>query len=129
MAPECVFQPRLLDLEAKGASEQLFNAINESDVDLRKALYEHIILSGGTTMFPGFPTRLEKDLRTVYQQKVLNKPGQKITKVKISVEDPPRRKYFVFTGGSVLADVGKNNAGFWVTKKDWKEKGADFFVK
>jgi actin-related protein 2 len=37
----------------------LFNSINECDVDLRKSLYEHIVLSGGTTMFPGFPTRIK----------------------------------------------------------------------
>jgi actin-related protein len=30
---------------------------------------------------------------------------KKTTKISIKVEDPPRRKFFVFTGGSVLADV------------------------
>ena len=30
---------------------------------MRLELYKHIVLSGGTTMYPGLPSRLEKDLK------------------------------------------------------------------
>jgi actin-related protein 2 len=43
MAPECVFQPRLLGMEGGGASEMVFACINGCDIDLRKSLYEHIV--------------------------------------------------------------------------------------
>lgn len=43
----------------------------EMDVDNRAPLYQHIVLSGGSTMFPGLQTRLEKELKALYLQHVL----------------------------------------------------------
>jgi actin-related protein len=41
------------------------------DMDNRRKMYQHIVLSGGTTMFPGLPTRLEKEMRRLYLQHTL----------------------------------------------------------
>ena len=38
-----------------GRHEMLFNMIQEADIDLRPAFYQHIVLSGGSTMYPGLP--------------------------------------------------------------------------
>lgn len=70
-APEILFQPHLVDRECPGLSEQLFLAIQGADMDLRPELYKHIVLSGGTTMYPGLPTRLENDLQRLYLDRVL----------------------------------------------------------
>ena len=43
----------------------------EMDMDNRMALYQHVILSGGSTLFPGLPTRLERDIRALYLRDVL----------------------------------------------------------
>lgn len=40
-------------------------------MDNRMKMYQHVVLSGGTTMFPGLPTRLEKELRTLYLERTL----------------------------------------------------------
>lgn len=40
-------------------------------MDNRKRLYEAVMLSGGSTMFPGLPTRLERDVRQLYLDRVL----------------------------------------------------------
>jgi actin beta/gamma 1 len=32
------------------------------DIDVRKDLYGNIVMSGGTTMFPGIPERLSKEV-------------------------------------------------------------------
>ncbi len=40
-------------------------------MDNRMALYQHVILSGGSTLFPGLPTRLERDIRALYLRDVL----------------------------------------------------------
>ena len=53
-------------------SEQLFLAIQGADMDLRSELYKHIVLSGGSTMYPGLPTRLENDIKKLYTDRVLN---------------------------------------------------------
>lgn len=52
-------------------SEMLFNTIQSVEIDLRSELYKHIVLSGGSTMYPGLPSRLEKDLTELYLNKVL----------------------------------------------------------
>merc|ERR1712121_223219 len=52
-APETLFQPCLLGLESVGIHEPASNSIMHSDLDIRKDLYANIVLSGGTTMFPG----------------------------------------------------------------------------
>lgn len=44
-------------------------------MDNRKRLYEAVMLSGGSTMFPGLPTRLERDVRQLYLDRVLKVPA------------------------------------------------------
>ncbi len=54
-------------------------------MDCRRDLYESILISGGTSMFPGFPTRLDEDIRNIYKSKILkNKAGAEIP-IKIEV--------------------------------------------
>ena len=38
-------------------------AIQKSDMDLRKVLYQNIVLSGGSTLFRGFGDRLLAEIR------------------------------------------------------------------
>ena len=35
-------------------------------MDTRAAYYKHIVLSGGSSMFPGLPSRLEKNITDLY---------------------------------------------------------------
>ncbi|KAI9223705.1 actin family [Blastocladiella britannica] len=123
-APEALFQPHLIDLESAGVAEVLFNAINACPVDNRPDLYKHILLSGGTTMYPGLSSRLEKEVRQLYLERILKGDDSRMKKFKIKVEDPPGRKHAVFVGGAVLAETMRNNPLFWIQKKDWDEKGA-----
>ncbi|KAK9810314.1 hypothetical protein WJX72_008449 [[Myrmecia] bisecta] len=120
-APEAMFRPELVDSEASGISDQVFNSIQEAAMDNRKTLYEHIVMSGGSTMYPGMASRLERDLKQLYLHKVLqgNKDGMK--KFKMKIEDPPRRKHTVFLGGAVLADIMKDREEFWISRKEYEE--------
>ncbi len=122
-AAEILFQPHLVDKECDGLSEQLFGAIQAADIDLRADLYKHIVLSGGTTMYPGLPTRLEADLRQLLRERVLGGDAARAAKVKVRIEDPPERKHMVFLGGAVLADLMKDNDAFWISRQDWLEEG------
>lgn len=50
----------------------MFDAVlQEMDMDNRMTLYHHIVLSGGSTMYPGMPSRLERDIKGLYLDKVL----------------------------------------------------------
>ncbi|KAK6909511.1 actin binding protein [Kwoniella mangroviensis CBS 10435] len=122
-APECMFQPHLVDVEQPGVAELLFQTIQQAAVDTRSELYKHIVLSGGSSMYPGFPSRLEKEMKQLYLTRVLGGDASRLSNFKIRIEDPPRRKHMVFLGGAVLADIMKDKEAFWVTKEEWDEQG------
>ena len=71
-APECMFQPHLVDIEQPGVAEMLFETIQNAAVDVRTELYKHVVLSGGSSMYPGLPSRLEKEMKQLYLTRVLN---------------------------------------------------------
>jgi len=122
-ASEVLFQPSLIDVESVGLHEMLFNMIQEADIDLRPAFYQHIVLSGGSTMYPGLPSRLEKEMKQLYLERVLKGDKARLDKFKLRIEDPPRRKHMVFLGGSVLADIMKDRPEFWISRQEWAEEG------
>jgi actin-related protein len=64
------------------------------DVDVRKDLYNNVVLSGGTTMFPGIAERLSKEISALAP-----------SSMKIKVVAPPERKYSVWIGGSILSSL------------------------
>jgi actin-related protein 2 len=122
-ASEALFQPQLVDVEAVGMAEQLYNTIQAADIDMRSEFYKHIVLSGGSTMYPGLPSRLEKEIKQLYLTRTLNGDTSRLDKFKVRIEDPPRRKHMVFLGGAVLAEIMKDKEDFWVTKKEYQELG------
>merc|ERR1712093_611699 len=122
-APEALFTPSLVDNEGPGMAELLFKTIQAADIDLRSDFYKHIVLSGGSSMYPGLPSRLEREIKQLYLVNVLNGDTSRLAKFKVHIEDPPRRKHMVFLGGSVLADVIKDQEEMWISKKEYDEMG------
>lgn len=57
-ACELLFSPYYGGYETPGVAEIVFQSIMKCPIDVRKMLYESCMISGGSTMFPGFPTRL-----------------------------------------------------------------------
>ena len=45
--------------------------MNISELDTRAEYYRHIVLSGGSSMYPGLPSRLEKDIKERYLNEIL----------------------------------------------------------
>lgn len=70
-APEALFNPSLIDVEGKGMSDLVFDMIQDADIDCRTEYYKHIVLSGGSSMYPGLRSRLEKDIKQRYLTEVL----------------------------------------------------------
>jgi len=110
-APETMFQPCLLGLESVGIHETAYNSIMHSDLDIRKDLYANIVLSGGTTMFPGIADRMQKEISQLAPPTM-----------KIKIIAPPERKYSVWIGGSILASLSSFDS-CWVTKTEYDECG------
>jgi actin-related protein 2 len=122
-APEALFSPNLIDIESPGIADQLFNCIMAADIDTRSEFFQHIVLSGGTSMYPGLPSRLEKELRELYLKRVLKGDEARLKAWKLRIEDPPRRKHMVFLGAAVLAEIMKARDQFWMNKNEYDEKG------
>lgn len=61
-ATEALFQPSFLGMESAGIHETIYNAIMKTDVDIQKDLYVKVVLSGGSTMYPGIADRMKKEL-------------------------------------------------------------------
>ncbi|XP_012277552.1 actin-related protein 2 isoform X2 [Orussus abietinus] len=128
-APEALFQPHLINVEALGIAELVFSTIQSADIDMRSELYKHIVLSGGSTMYPGLPSRLEREIKQLYVQRVLKNDTAKLGKFKIRIEDSPRRKDMVFVGGAVLAEITKDRDSFWITREEYEENGLNVLKK
>ncbi|KHJ78947.1 Actin [Oesophagostomum dentatum] len=111
-APEVLFQPHVLGKESSGIHENCYNSIMSCDIDIRKDLYMNIVLSGGSTMFPGITDRMKKELTTLAP-----------STVKVKIMAPPERKYSVWIGGSVLASLSTFQM-MWITKAEYDEYGA-----
>jgi centractin len=47
------FEILVIGSEELGVHDILLNSIRKSDMDLRKTLYQNIVLSGGSTLFKG----------------------------------------------------------------------------
>jgi len=108
---EVLFQPSFIGKEAAGIHDTMFQTIMKCDVDIRKDLYSNIVLSGGTTMFPGIAERLTKELTALAP-----------AAMKIKVVAPPERKYSVWIGGSILASLSTFQQ-MWISKAEYDESG------
>src|SRR5881398_1482597 len=91
----------------------LFTTIQSADVDIRRSLFGHIVLSGGSSMYPGLPSRLEKELKQLWLTRVLRDDPTRLSQFKVRIEDPPRRRHMVFLGGAVLANVMKDHSNMF----------------
>ncbi|KAF5323921.1 hypothetical protein D9611_008417 [Ephemerocybe angulata] len=110
-APEALFQPALLGKEDMGIHEATYTSIVKCDIDVRRELYGNIVLSGGTTMFPGITERMHKEVSNLA-------PGG----MKVKISAPPERKYSVWIGGSILGSLSTFQ-NMWISKQEYDESG------
>merc|ERR1712187_351020 len=109
--PEALFNTQPLGKTLPGVHLTTFNSIMKTDVDVRKDLYENIVLSGGTTMYPGIDARMEKELRALVP-----------AAMQVTITAPPERKYSVWIGGSILSSLS-TFAEMWITKEEYDVTG------
>lgn len=112
-APELMFDPKLAGYEMNGIHTATNETILACGMDVRKSFWSNIILTGGGTMFRGFPERLRKELHRL---------APKGATVKVMAS--PERKYSVWIGGAVLASLSTFNE-MWVTREEYNEFGLE----
>merc|ERR1719424_1918510 len=79
--PEALFQPALVGKEHSGIHQLTFDCISRCDIDIRKELFANVLLSGGTSTFPGLSERMLKELMLL------------APRAKVKVVAPPERKF------------------------------------
>ncbi|KAK1865638.1 hypothetical protein I4F81_008167 [Pyropia yezoensis] len=109
--PEALFKPDLLGNEMSGMHQTAYNSIMKTDIDIRKDLYANAVMSGGSTMFAGIASRVQKEVETLAP-----------ASIKIKVIAPPERQYSVWIGGSILSSLSTFQA-MWVNRSEYEETG------
>jgi actin-related protein len=109
--PEVLFKPNFIGLEQEGVHKLTFQSIMKCDVDIRKDLYNNIVMSGGTTMFNGIAERMQKEIKSLAPDSMT-----------IKIIAPPERKYSVWIGGSILSSLSTFEE-MWITKAEYDEAG------
>jgi actin len=108
---EVLFKPNLIGREHAGIHELVYKSIQACDIDVRRILYENMVLSGGSTMFPGIEQRLSNEMKTLAP-----------ASVKVRVVAPAERKYSVWIGGSILSALSTFQE-MWVKREEYDECG------
>jgi len=109
---ELLFKPSFIGLEFNGIHDTTFNSIQKCDIDIRKDLFNNIVLSGGTTMFKNLDTRLLNEIKKLAPRNAT-----------IKVNAPPERKFSVWIGGSILSSLS-TFSNMWITKDEYEDSGA-----
>jgi len=128
-AAEVLFQPQQLGIEGKGLSELVFDTVMRADINLRRDFFNAVVVSGGTTMFPGLSTRIYNDLRNFILERILKGAKKQLDTYKVSVEDPPNRRFLVYLGGTVLANLSKGKTNQWAQREEYRESGPDAIIR
>jgi actin-related protein len=100
--PEALFTPSLFP-GAKangidhGIADMVMESISKSDGDLQPDLFSNIVLSGGSSMFPGLRARMA--------QEIMSRVGED-SGVDVNVITDSQRKFASWIGGSMFGSLG-----------------------
>ena len=108
---EILYKPEMIGLEYPGFHEMIFNSINKVDIELRKKLYENILLSGGNTAIKGTSNKVFSEIKQLVNQNM-----------KIKINSPKNPHLLSWIGGNVISEL-EIFKKMWITKEDWEEKG------
>ena len=111
---ETLFQPAVLNMAAPGVHEMLYNSIMLCDADIRKDLYANILLTGGSSLFPGLKDRMYKEITALAPPTMT-----------VKIIAPPERKYSAWIGGSILTNMTTFTGDRWISKKEYQMSGPE----
>jgi len=110
-ASEVLFRPELVGKETEGIHYLAYDSVERCEMDIRKELLNDIVLSGGSTMFPGMAERLQHEVSQLC-----------MSHVPVNIVAPPERKYSVWIGGSILSSLSTFQS-LWISRSEYEEEG------
>ena len=111
LAPEILFNNKLIFGEYLTFHEMVINSINKVDINIKNKLYKTIILSGGNTKFKGIEDKMKTNLSYLIPRGV---------DIKITTQINPELN--CWNGGNIIASLNTFNK-MLVNKKEWDECG------
>ena len=111
LAPEILFNNKLIFAEYLTFHEMVINSINKVDINIKNKLYKTIILSGGNTKFKGIEEKMKTNLSYLMPRGV---------DIKIRTQINPELN--CWNGGNIIASLNTFNK-MLVNKKEWDECG------
>ncbi|CAB4254641.1 similar to Saccharomyces cerevisiae YJR065C ARP3 Essential component of the Arp2/3 complex [Maudiozyma barnettii] len=128
LAPEIFFNPEIASSDfLTPLPTTVDHTIQACPIDVRKALYNNIVLSGGSTMFKDFGRRLQRDIKSIVNNRIAQSEllsGTKSTGVDVSVISHRKQRNAVWFGGSLLAQTAEFKS-YCHTKQDYDEYGPE----
>ena len=116
--PEILFTPRLCGKNEKSIVNYCIDSINKTEIELRKKLYNNIVLSGGNSMFKGLKDRLTQEIHHALGDSDNN----------LNIIASPERKFAAWIGGKVLSSLPTFGA-LCITKEEYLETGPSIIHK
>ncbi|XP_053566493.1 actin-3-like [Bombina bombina] len=110
---EALFSPQLLGKDQYGIHERVLKSLLLSDVDLRKQFAGNIVLSGGSTLFPGLTSRLQREISSMVPLDLLNT---------VNVSRVLDKDFAVWRGGATMANLQSFHTA-WISRHDYNEFG------
>ncbi|XP_067423331.1 actin-related protein T2-like isoform X2 [Emydura macquarii macquarii] len=110
-APEILFTPSSIGIDAPGLHTMISNSVTKCDGDICQHLYGNVVLSGGSSLFQGLDERLFKEIE---QQAPKGVP--------VRIVASADRKCSVWIGASIITYLA-SFVPMWVTVWDYKEYG------
>jgi actin beta/gamma 1 len=108
---EALFQPCFVGKEDEGIHESAYCSLMSVDHDVRRQMWA-VVLSGGSTLFPGLDERLKKEMYCLA-------PGNVNTN---SLSSAPSRPCSAWVGGSLMASASSfGQTG--VSREEYEESG------
>ena len=111
LAPEILFNNKLIFQEYFPFHEMVINSIDKCDVNIKGKLYKTIVMSGGNTKFKGIEEKMKTNLSYLIPRGV---------DIKLRMQENPELN--CWNGGNIIASLNTFNK-MLVYKKDWEECG------
>ncbi|KAG9104041.1 NuA4 histone acetyltransferase subunit [Ceratobasidium sp. 370] len=95
--------------------------LNATEPDLRPALLNNVVLTGGNSLIPGMADRINNELMRlaggIHSKLKIHAPG-----------NPAERRFAPWLGGSILASLGTFHQ-LWISREEWKEHGPNIVAQ
>jgi actin-related protein len=96
------------DVQARSIPHIAVAALRRADVDVQRDVFANVVVTGGTSVLPGFSERLAHELRDACAPQTF--------KLKlIAAGFAAERRFSVWIGGSILASLGTFQQ-LWISK-------------